>query len=217
MRHLLPERRCGASRISHLKTGHSPAGLSRRAFIQLASGAAALTFSPVLGEPTLASPDPPAVAVSSSAPWTAHQFPFDGSIFPIGAIHFSTLPHWQHYLEPIPKWRRYLEQDLRQMKELGLNTVVAHIDWYDVEPVRGRYEFSRSDVVVELAEKLGLHALLWPCRSSSPSGRARPFQIVCGLPTTASNPAPPVGIILRYGKPWGVSLPQPSTAIDHIE
>jgi beta-galactosidase GanA len=119
--------------------------------------------------------DPTAVRAPSSAGWTVREFPFDGSIFPFGAIHFSTLPHWRHYLEPIPKWRPYLEQDLRQMKELGLNTLVAHIDWYDVEPVRGRYEFSRSDVVVELAEKLDLHALLWPWPELEPEWPSKAF------------------------------------------
>jgi hypothetical protein len=52
----------------------------------------------------------------------ARKFPFDGSIFPYGAIHFSTLPHWQYYLQPIAQWRPWLERDLRQMKDLGLNT-----------------------------------------------------------------------------------------------
>jgi len=61
------------------------------------------------------------------------------------------------------------------MKELGLNTLVAHIDWYDVEPVRGRYEFSRSDVVVELAEKLDLHALLWPWPELEPEWPSKAF------------------------------------------
>lgn len=49
-----------------------------------------------------------------------------------------------------------------------MNAVVAHIDWYDAEPVQGRYGFVRSDVAVELAEKIGLYALLWPWPELAP-------------------------------------------------
>jgi len=104
-----------------------------------------------------------------------HKFPFDGSIFPFGAVHFSTFTHWQYYLQPIAEWRAWLERDLRQMKDLGLNTIVAHIDWYDAEPAQGSYDFSRSDVVVELAEKVGLYALLWPLPEAEPDWLGRAF------------------------------------------
>jgi hypothetical protein len=76
-------------------------------------------------------------SASSSARWLQApggnpdfmgKFPFDGSIFPIGAIHMSTLPHWQYFLKPISESRPQFARDLRQTKEIGMNTVVAHID-----------------------------------------------------------------------------------------
>jgi beta-galactosidase len=52
---------------------------------------------------------------------------------------------------------------------------VAHIDWYDAEPAQGSYDFSRSDVVVELAERVGLYALLWPWPELEPDWLGRAF------------------------------------------
>jgi len=82
--------------------------------------------------------------------------------FPFGAIHMSTIPHWQHYLPPLEEWSQYIESDIRQMKSVNFNTVVAHIDWYDIEPAAGRFEFARHDRLLDLIEKNGMRALLWP-------------------------------------------------------
>jgi len=160
----------------------APAGLSRRRFVGVATGAATLLVQAIASRRGFAASSFSAVGSLDYHPPTARQFPFDGSIFPYGAIHFSTLPHWQYYLQPIAQWRPWLERDLRQMKDLGLNTVVAHIDWYDAEPAQGGYDFSRSDVVVELAEKVGLYALLWPWPELEPDwlGRAFPDALWVG-------------------------------------
>ena len=146
--------------------------MSRRRFMGVATGATSLLVQPIAGTRDLAAGSPGPLECHSPV---GGKFPFDGSIFPLGAMHFSTMTHWLYYLQPIAQWRPGLERDLRQMKDLGLNTVVAHIDWYDAEPAQGRYDFSRSDVVVELAEKVGLYAFLTPWPELEPDWLGRAF------------------------------------------
>ena len=159
--------------------------LSRRRFMQAAAGSAtAVALQPTASGRHFAAANLSTVDSPHRYSAADHKFPFDGSIFPFGAIHFSTFTHWQYYLQPIAEWRAWLERDLRQMKDLGLNTIVAHIDWYDAEPAQGAYDFSRSDVVVELAEKRVSTLSCGHCLSLSRTGCARPFRMLRSLPTT---------------------------------
>jgi beta-galactosidase GanA len=82
--------------------------------------------------------------------------------YPFGAIHMSTIPHWQHYLPPLDEWTRYIDTDIRRMKSVGFNTVVIHIDWYDIEPAEGRFAFERHDRLMDLIDQQNMSALLWP-------------------------------------------------------
>ena len=95
------------------------------------------------------------------------------AFFPYGAMHMSTISHWQHYLPPIDEWAAYMDKDLARMKEVGFNTLAAHVDWYDIEVAPGEYDFRRLDKLMELVEKHGLKVLLWPWPELQPEWVAK--------------------------------------------
>ncbi len=84
------------------------------------------------------------------------------SFFPYGAMHMATISRWQHYRPPRDEWAAYMDRDLANMKRVRFNTLAVHVDWCDIEPAPGRFEFDRLDIVMDLAEKHGLRVLLWP-------------------------------------------------------
>jgi beta-galactosidase len=69
-------------------------------------------------------------------------------------------------------WRK----DLEQIRELGFNTVRAWIDWASGEPRAGAYRFDTLDVIVGLAEELGLRVIVQVYMDSAPGwmGKAHP-------------------------------------------
>lgn len=86
----------------------------------------------------------------------------DESFFPYGAMHMATISHWQHYLPPLNEWAEYMDEDLANMERVHFNTLAVHVDWCDIETAPGRFEFTRLDKLMDLAEKHGLKVLLWP-------------------------------------------------------
>ena len=61
-------------------------------------------------------------------------------------------------------WR----SDIRQIKALGFNTVRAWIDWASGQPSDTAYNFETLDVLLELAEEVGLRLLLQVYMDSAP-------------------------------------------------
>lgn len=61
-------------------------------------------------------------------------------------------------------WRK----DVRQIKQLGFNTVRAWIDWASGEPSEQAYHFETLDVLLELAEEEGLKLVLQVYMDSAP-------------------------------------------------
>jgi beta-galactosidase len=61
-------------------------------------------------------------------------------------------------------WRR----DVRQIKQLGFNTLRAWIDWASGEPAERQYQFETLDVLLELAEEEGLRLVLQVYMDSAP-------------------------------------------------
>ena len=61
-------------------------------------------------------------------------------------------------------WRK----DVRQIKQLGFNTVRAWIDWASGEPAEQAYHFETLDVLLELAEEEGLKLVLQVYMDSAP-------------------------------------------------
>ncbi len=62
-------------------------------------------------------------------------------------------------------WR----DDVRQIRDLGFNTLRAWIDWASGEPEEGRYELETLEVLLELAEEHGLRLLLQVYMDSAPA------------------------------------------------
>jgi len=65
----------------------------------------------------------------------------------------------QYYRAPFPE-SKWWDDDLRQMKESGLNTVQLWVLWGWVEAKQGHYEYGDYDRLVELAAKHGLGVVL---------------------------------------------------------
>jgi beta-galactosidase len=65
----------------------------------------------------------------------------------------------QYYRPPFPV-DRYWEEDFRQIKESGLDTVQLWVVWAWVEPKPGQFQFDDYDRLVELAGRRGLNVVL---------------------------------------------------------
>jgi len=65
----------------------------------------------------------------------------------------------QYYRPPFPEMP-YWEEDLRRMKEAGLNTLQLWVLWGWVEPEPGRFQFDDYDRLMDLAGKTGLRVVL---------------------------------------------------------
>ena len=110
--------------------------------------------------------------------------------FPYGAMHMSTISHWQHYLPPVDEWAAYMDKDLARMKEVGFNSMAAHVDWYDIEPAAGEFNFARLDRLVDLVEKHGLKILPWPWPELQPEWVGRTYPDGKWLSVTDFKPGP---------------------------
>lgn len=73
----------------------------------------------------------------------------DNSVFPIGA---SYAPYWRAKAVDSSEW----EQDLRNMKSVGMSYVSVFASWHRIEREEGVYDFSDLDKIFALAEKVGL-------------------------------------------------------------
>jgi beta-galactosidase len=68
-------------------------------------------------------------------------------------------------------WRR----DLRQIKALGFNAVRCWIDWATGQPAPDRYDFQTIDVLLELAEEVGLRVVVQVYMDSAPAWVGRRY------------------------------------------
>jgi len=96
--------------------------------------------------------------------------------FSYGAMHMASISHWQHYLPPVDEFADWIGKDIANMKQVGLNSIALHVDWYDIEVAPGKFDFTRLDRMMDLAEQNGLRVLLWPWPELQPDwvARARP-------------------------------------------
>jgi hypothetical protein len=76
---------------------------------------------------------------------------------PFGVLEFL---HWDH------AWNRYkyhdrasLEKSFKLMKDARVGIVRMDFLWQDIEPVQGEFDFSKYDLIVELAKKHGIEIL----------------------------------------------------------
>lgn len=68
------------------------------------------------------------------------------------------------------------QEDLKQIKSLGFNTVRTWVEWAHCEPRRGEYNFDNLKLLCELAQKVGLKVFIQMYVDSAPDwvGRAYP-------------------------------------------
>lgn len=62
------------------------------------------------------------------------------------------------------EWRK----DLKQIRELGFNTVRLWVDWASSEPRRGEFHFEQAEQMLDLAEEAGLKAIIQIYTDSAP-------------------------------------------------
>ena len=66
---------------------------------------------------------------------------------------------FQYYRAPTPEKTEW-ESDLKNIAAYGYNTVKYWIQWRWNEPVKGEYDFSDIDALMDLAQKYGLKVVL---------------------------------------------------------
>jgi beta-galactosidase len=72
-------------------------------------------------------------------------------------------------LEPDPKSKKHLwRTDLQTIKKVGFNAIRCWVDWASAEPVEGRFHLDTIDVLMELAEEIGLKVLVQVYADSAP-------------------------------------------------
>lgn len=69
------------------------------------------------------------------------------------------------------EWRN----DLRQIKDLGFNTVRTWVEWAACEPERGRYNFANLHLLMRLANEVGLKVFIQMYVDSAPDWVAHDF------------------------------------------
>src|SRR5690554_6749624 len=69
------------------------------------------------------------------------------------------------------EWRK----DLQQIKDLGFNTVRTWVEWSTCEPEPGKYNFENLELLMTLAEEVGLRVFIQVYVDSAPDWVAHNF------------------------------------------
>ena len=93
-------------------------------------------------------------------------------------------------------WRR----DLRQIKELGFNSIRTWVDWASGEPSPGKYRLDTLDVLLQLAEAEGLKVIVQVYMDSAPEwvGRQSPDALFVSSNGQAIRPESSPGYCLDH-------------------
>jgi beta-galactosidase len=79
-------------------------------------------------------------------------------------------------LEPDPKSKRDLwRADLHKIKDLGFNAIRCWVNWATAEPVQGQFNLDTLDVLMELAEAVGLKVIIQVYADSAPDWVGKKF------------------------------------------
>jgi beta-galactosidase len=79
-------------------------------------------------------------------------------------------------LEPITAdSRRAWREDLLKIKSLGFNTVRTWVEWTAAEPRRGEYHFEQLELILSLAQELGLQVIVQVYVDSAPDWVGKRF------------------------------------------
>lgn len=107
----------------------------------------------------------------------AHQRPARQPDFFPFAVWYSGGKARAPMLSPLtPTSRDAWRRDLQQIKQLGFNTVRTWVEWAEAEPRRGEYHFENLQLLLELAQDVGLRVMVQMYADAAPDwvGRAYP-------------------------------------------
>src|SRR5215213_8154652 len=90
--------------------------------------------------------------------------------------------------------------DRRQIRALGFNAIRCWIDWASGEPAPGRYTLDTIEVLLELAEEVGLEVIVQVYMDSAPDwiGRAHPDALFVSSNGQAIQPESSPGYCLDH-------------------
>lgn len=112
--------------------------------------------------------------------------PFDSDFFPFSVWYSGGDARAPMLSDITPESREEWRKDLRQIKELGFNTVRTWVEWQRAEPSQGEYNFENLRMLMELAEEEGLKVFIQMYVDSAPDwvGKEYPeakFQTQSGV------------------------------------
>ena len=112
------------------------------------------------------------LASTGAADRPAHTLPanqgYSSSFFPV-SVWYSGGKARAPMLETItPDSEKLWKEDLSKIKQLGLNTVRTWVEWNVAEPEEGKYHFENLDLLLRLADELGLKVIVQVYVDSAP-------------------------------------------------
>jgi beta-galactosidase len=114
------------------------------------------------------------------------EMPFDPDFFPFSVWYSGGDARAPMLSEVISESREEWRRDLQQIKDLGFNTVRTWVEWQRAEPHPGEYDFENLQLLMELAEEVGLQVFIQMYVDSAPDwvGQRHPtakFQTQSGV------------------------------------
>lgn len=112
----------------------------------------------------------------------------------------------QYYRAPFPE-SRFWEDDMRRMRDAGLNTVQLWLLWSWIEAKPGHYVFDDYDRLVELSGSHGLGVVLSTIAEIQPDWIHREVPDSDWLLINSPDPTKRTGILARLSSDEGATWP----------
>ena len=98
----------------------------------------------------------------------AHAAPPQPGFFPV-SVWYAGGKARAPMLEPVtPQSAAEWREDLSRIKSLGFNTVRTWVEWTSGEPREGQYHFEQLDLMLRLAQEMGLRVFVQVYVDSAP-------------------------------------------------
>ncbi len=105
-----------------------------------------------------------------------HPEPAEPDFFPFSVWYSGGKARAPMLSEITPQSEEEWRNDLKQIKELGFNTVRTWVEWATCEPVRGEYNFENLHLLMRLAEEIGLRVFIQMYVDSAPDWVGEEFS-----------------------------------------
>jgi len=100
---------------------------------------------------------------------------YEADFFPFSVWYSGGTARAPMLSEITPDSRDEWRKDLEQIKSLGFNTVRTWVEWAACEPERGQYNFENLELLMELAQEVGLKVFIQMYVDSAPDWVAHEF------------------------------------------